>query len=75
MFKTCGFLWDRLTYKNEILGGKNMKYVMKILAGCAICFISVLAGLQFAKGNIGIGIFDLCLATLEFPFLIKDLKD
>lgn len=50
-----------------------MKYFIKIFTGCAICFLGVLAGIQFAKGNVYLGIFDLCLAAMDLPYLIKEV--
>lgn len=46
-----------------------MKYFVRIFTGCAICFLGLMAGLQFAKGNVGIGIFDLFLAATNLPYL------
>lgn len=47
-----------------------MKYFTRFFTGCVICFIGVMAGLQFAKGNIGWGVFDLFLAASNLPHLI-----
>ena len=49
-----------------------MKYFILIFTGCAICFFGVMAGLQFARGNVSAGIFDLCLAAINLPNLAKD---
>ena len=46
-----------------------MKYFVRIFTGCAICFLGVMAGLQFAKGNVGVGIFELFLAVTNLPHL------
>ena len=52
-----------------------MEYFIKISACCAICFLGVLAGLQFAGGNIIVGILQLTLAAINFPTLMRNFKD
>lgn len=52
-----------------------MKYLIRILGGCAMCFIGVMAGLQFARGSIGLGIFDLFLAATNLPHIAKDFDE
>jgi hypothetical protein len=49
-----------------------MKYFMRVFIGCCICFMGVMAGMQFAKGNVGVGIFDLLLAVPSFINLARD---
>ena len=49
-----------------------MKYFCRILIGFALIFFGVLAGLAFARGDIGLGIFDICLAIPTFINLIRD---
>lgn len=49
-----------------------MKYFVRILTACTICFLGVLAGLQFAKGDISIGIVDIFLAIIDIPYLFKE---
>ena len=49
-----------------------MKYFIRILTGCAMCFLGVMAGLQFARGNIGWGLFDLVLAAIDIPYLLTE---
>lgn len=46
-----------------------MKYFNRVFTGCAICFIGIMAGLQFAQGNVGLGIFDLFVAASNLPYL------
>ena len=52
-----------------------MKYFCRILIGCVICFLGVMAGLQFAKGNISFGILDLFLTVPSFINLMRDFDD
>ena len=47
-----------------------MKYFCKILIGVALVFFGVLAGLAFARGDIGLGIFDILLTIPTFINLI-----
>ena len=45
-----------------------MKCFTRIFIGCCIWFIGMMAGVQFERGNIGLGILDLLLAV---PSLIN----
>lgn len=49
-----------------------MKYFTRIFTGCAICFLGVMAGCAFARGDIDVGVFELCLAATNFPYLFND---
>ena len=52
-----------------------MKYFCRILRGCALVFFGVLAGRAFTIGNIGLGIFDICLAFPTFIYQVLDFDD
>ena len=49
-----------------------MKYFCRTLIGFALIFFGILAGLAFARGDIGLGIFDISLAIPTFINLIRD---
>lgn len=52
-----------------------MKYFCRILRGFALVFFGVLAGRAFTIGNIGLGIFNLCLAIPTFIYQVIDFDD
>ena len=52
-----------------------MKIFTRILIGCVICFLGVMAGAQFASGNIGLGICDIFLTVPSFLNLASDFDD
>lgn len=52
-----------------------MENFIRIFGGCVMCFLGVMAGLAFARGDIGVGIFQLCLAATNLPRIAKDFDD
>ena len=46
-----------------------MKYFCRLLTGLALIFFGVLAGLAFSAGDVGLGIFDICLSIPTFIYL------
>ena len=47
-----------------------MKYFSISFSLCCILFIGIMAGIQFAEGNIVKGVIDIGLALVNFPCVL-----
>lgn len=48
---------------------------VKLFICCVICFNSIMAGVNFSRGDITFGIIDICLSFINFPYLLLDFDD